>query len=362
MIEVTGLSKRYGTYLAVENVSFSIQKGEVVGFLGPNGAGKSTIMNILTGYLSLTQGKVTIDGFDIAENPEQAKRRIGYLPELPPLYPDMKVREYLNFVYDLKKVKFPKAPHIDEIMRLVNISNVQNRLIKNLSKGYRQRVGFAQALIGNPDVLILDEPTVGLDPQQIIEIRNLIAKLGKNHTIILSSHILSEIQAVCDRIIIINYGEIIADDLQDNLSEKLSTNNSLVARIICDERDMLAALKAVKGVKDVISLGKKESGAYDFEIIPEDNADVRAGISGRVAERKKQLLSLTSNRLTLEQIFLKLTQAPNNDEARKMLGFAQDDDTDEIDDDENTGGIKLYKIRKSDIDTPEENIVKEDER
>ncbi len=321
MIEVTGLSKRYGTYLAVENVSFSINKGEVVGFLGPNGAGKSTIMNILTGYLSLTQGKVTIDGFDIAENPEEAKKRIGYLPELPPLYTDMKVREYLNFVYDLKKVKFPKGPHIDEIMRLVRIDHVQNRLIRNLSKGYRQRVGFAQALIGNPDVLILDEPTVGLDPQQIIEIRNLITRLGKNHTIILSSHILSEIQAVCDRIIIINYGEIIADDLQDNLSEKLSTDHSLVARVICDERDMLAALKTVKDVKDVVLLGKKESGAYDFEIIPEEGADVRAGVSTRIAERKKQLLSLTSNRLTLEQIFLKLTQAPNNDEARKMLGL-----------------------------------------
>lgn len=327
MIEVTGLSKRYGTYLAVENVSFSIKKGEIVGFLGPNGAGKSTIMNILTGYLSLTQGKVTIDGFDVAENPEEAKRRIGYLPEMPPLYTDMKVREYLNFVYDLKKVKFPKKPHIDEIMRLVRIDHVQNRLIKNLSKGYRQRVGFAQALIGNPDVLILDEPTVGLDPQQIIEIRNLITRLGKNHTIILSSHILSEIQAVCDRIIIINYGEIIADDLQDNLSEKLSTDHSLVARIICDERDMLAALKSVKGVKDVTALGKKEAGAYDFEIIPEDGADVRAGISSRVAERKKQLLSLTSSRLTLEQIFLKLTQAPNNDEARRMLGLDKIEET-----------------------------------
>ncbi len=326
MIEVTGLSKRYGTYLAVENVSFSIKKGEVVGFLGPNGAGKSTIMNILTGYLSLTQGKVTIDGFDIAENPEEAKKRIGYLPELPPLYTDMKVREYLNFIYDLKKVKFPKKPHIDEIMRLVRIDNVQNRLIKNLSKGYRQRVGFAQALIGNPDVLILDEPTVGLDPQQIIEIRNLITRLGKNHTIILSSHILSEIQAVCDRIIIINYGEIIADDLQDNLSEKLSTEHSLVARVICDERDMLAALKTVKGVKSVTTLGKKESGAYDFEIIPEDGADVRAGISGRIAERKKQLLSLSSSRLTLEQVFLKLTQAASNDEARLMLGLDQASD------------------------------------
>ena len=328
MIEVTGLSKRYGTFLAVKNVNFSIEKGEVVGFLGPNGAGKSTIMNILTGYLSLTQGKVTIDGFDIAENPEAAKKRIGYLPELPPLYTDMKVREYLNFIYDLKKVKFPKKPHIDEIMKLVSISHVENRLIKNLSKGYRQRVGFAQALIGNPDVLILDEPTVGLDPQQIIEIRNLITRLGKNHTIILSSHILSEIQAVCDRIIIVNYGEIIADDLQDNLSEKLSTEHSLVARVICDERDMLATLKTVKGVKDVISLGKKESGAYDFEIIPEEGADVRAGVSGRIADRKKQLLSLTSSRLTLEQVFLKLTQAASNEDARRMLGF--DDSKNEV--------------------------------
>lgn len=350
MIEVTGLSKRYGTYLAVENVNFSIQKGEVVGFLGPNGAGKSTIMNILTGYLSLTQGKVTIDGFDIAENPEEAKKRIGYLPELPPLYTDMKVREYLNFVYDLKKVKFPKGPHIDEIMRLVRIDHVQNRLIRNLSKGYRQRVGFAQALIGNPDVLILDEPTVGLDPQQIIEIRNLITRLGKNHTIILSSHILSEIQAVCDRIIIINYGEIIADDLQDNLSEKLSTDQSLVARVICDERDMLAALKTVKGVKDVVLLGKKESGAYDFEIIPEEGADVRAGISGRIAERKKQLLLLTSNRLTLEQIFLKLTQTTNNDEARRMLGLEKIDESEE---DTDTTGII--------IEMPEEETTEEGE-
>ncbi len=353
MIEVSSLSKRYGTYLAVENVSFSIAKGEVVGFLGPNGAGKSTIMNILTGYLSLTQGKVTIDGFDIAENPEEAKRRIGYLPELPPLYVDMKVREYLNFVYDLKKVRFPKGPHIDEIMRIVRIDNVQNRLIKNLSKGYRQRVGFAQALIGNPDVLILDEPTVGLDPQQIIEIRNLISKLGKNHTIILSSHILSEIQAVCDRIIIINRGEIIADDLQDNLSQKLSCEHSVVARVICDEKDMLAALKTVKNVKDVVLLGKKENGAYDFEIIPEENADIRAGVSNRIAERKKTLLSLTSNRLTLEQIFLKLTQALDNDEARRMLGIEEGIDEDSQVDEQTADDLDEIVIEISSIEEGE---------
>ena len=322
MIEVTGLSKRYGTFLAVENANFSIQKGEVVGFLGPNGAGKSTIMNILTGYLSLTQGKVEIDGFDVVENPEEAKRRIGYLPELPPLYPDMKVREYLNFVYDLKKVKFPKKPHIDEIMRLVRIDHVQNRLIKNLSKGYRQRVGFAQALIGNPDVLILDEPTVGLDPKQIIEIRNLIARLGKNHTIILSSHILSEIQAVCKRVIIINKGQIIADDTPEVLSDRLSNDKSLVARIICNEKDMLETLKTVKGVKSVTSLGCKEPNSIDFLIEPQDNCDIRADVFERVSSRGKTLLSLQSNKISLEQVFLRLTEeASNYEEARRLLGF-----------------------------------------
>lgn len=320
MISVTGLSKRYGTHLAVKDVSFDIKKGEIIGFLGPNGAGKSTIMNILTGYLSLTQGKVLIDGFDILENPEEAKKRIGYLPEIPPLYVDMKVREYLNFIYDLKKVKFPKNPHIDEVLKLVKIDHVQNRLIKNLSKGYRQRVGFAQALIGNPDVLILDEPTVGLDPNQIIEIRNLISRLGKNHTIILSSHILSEIQAVCKRVIIINSGEIIADDTAENLSTKLSSDSSLVARIICAEQDMLDALSTVQGVKSVISLGRKEDNSFDFLIEPKDGADIRAAVFERVVSRGKTLLSLTSNKLSLEQVFLRLTAAADNEEARKLLG------------------------------------------
>lgn len=320
MISVTALSKRYGTHLAVNNVSFNIEKGEVIGFLGPNGAGKSTIMNILTGYLSMTQGKVEIDGFDITEYPEEAKKRIGYLPEIPPLYIDMKVREYLDFIYDLKKVKFPKKAHIDEILKLVKIEDVQNRLIKNLSKGYRQRVGFAQALIGNPDVLILDEPTVGLDPKQIIEIRNLIARLGKNHTIILSSHILSEIQSVCKRVIIINRGEIIADDTSENLSNKLSGDRSLVARIVCSEKEMVTALSSVKDVKNVTCLGQMEDGAFDFLIEPEENADIRSDVFERVVSRGKTLLSLTSNNASLEQVFLKLTEVADNDEARRMLG------------------------------------------
>lgn len=319
MIKVTGLSKRYGTHLAVNDVSFNIEKGEIIGFLGPNGAGKSTIMNILTGYLSATQGKVEIDGFDVADYPEDAKRRIGYLPEIPPLYTDMKVREYLNFIYDLKKVTFPKAPHIDEVLKLVKIDHVENRLIKNLSKGYRQRVGFASALIGNPDVLILDEPTVGLDPKQIIEIRNLISRLGKNHTIILSSHILSEIQAVCKRIIIINQGQIVADDTPENLSNKLSTDFSVVARIVGSEAENYEMLSTVKGVKSVTSLGKNEENTTDFLIEPEYGEDIRSAIFERIVSRKKQLLSLSSNKLSLEQIFLKITESDSADEIKALL-------------------------------------------
>ncbi len=314
MIEVSGLSKRYGSHLAVKDVSFSIEKGEVVGFLGPNGAGKSTIMNILTGYLSLTSGRVSVDGFDIMSNPSLAKKRIGYLPEIPPLYLDMTVREYLAFIYDLKKVNFPKKPHIDEIINLVRIDEVAGRLIKHLSKGYRQRVGIAGALVGNPDVLILDEPTVGLDPKQIIEIRDLIARLGRNHTIILSSHILSEVQAVCKRVIIINRGRIVADDTPDNLSKTLSTDHSLIARIVGREQEVVAALQSIKDVQSVTCLGEKETGSRDYHIEPVAGFDVRGEVSRRLADRQKLLLSLVSNELTLEQIFLRIT---DNDELLK---------------------------------------------
>lgn len=307
MIEVSALSKKYGSFKAVDNVSFTIKKGEIVGFLGPNGAGKSTIMNILTGYLSLTEGKVSIDGYDVLENPKQAKKRIGYLPEIPPLYTDMTVREYLNFIYELKKVKFPRAPHIDEILKLVKIDNVQERLIKTLSKGYRQRVGIAQALVGNPDVLILDEPTVGLDPKQIIEIRNLIAKLGKNHTIILSSHILSEIQAVCERVIIINHGKIVADNTPNELSKALSKDHSVVARVSGVEDEVIKILESVKDVESVVSLGKKEEGTVDYVITPKKNCDIRSDVAKRLAERGKSLYSLSSNELSLEQVFMRLT-------------------------------------------------------
>ena len=324
MIEVSSLSKRYGNFLAVDDVSFSIEKGEVVGFLGPNGAGKSTIMNIVTGYLSLTQGKVTVDGYDILEEPEQAKRRIGYLPEIPPLYTDMTVTEYLGFVYDLKKVKFPKKPHIDEILRLVKIDNVKDKLISKLSKGYRQRVGIAQALVGNPDVLILDEPTVGLDPKQIIEIRNLIARLGQNHTVIVSSHILSEIQAVCERVIIINHGKIVADSTPDELSKELSNDFSVVVRVGGTEEEITKIINSVRDVESVTCLGQKENGTLDFVVTPKAGADVRKEISERLAARGKHIIMLTSNQLSLEQVFMRLTYGADADaiaaEQKKQKG------------------------------------------
>ena len=318
MIEVNGLSKSYGTHRAVNDVSFNISKGEVVGFLGPNGAGKSTIMNILTGYISLSEGEVKIDGFDILENPENAKRRIGYLPEIPPLYVDMTVREYLYFIYDLKKVKFPKAPHIAEIMQLVGLEDVAGRLIKNLSKGYRQRVGFAQALVGNPDVLILDEPTVGLDPKQIIEIRNLISKLGTNHTIILSSHILSEIQAVCERVIIINKGNIVADDTLENLSRELSKDSKLVLSAICDGEKTLEAIKAVEGVEQA-DMSIEEDTTVNFVIKPIEDADIRANISKTGTDLGGTILSFKVEAMTLEQIFLSLTEEVIEEEYEKEI-------------------------------------------
>jgi len=210
MIEVKNLTKRYGQNLALDRVSFTVEEGTIVGFLGPNGAGKTTTMNIITGYLSATSGEVTVSGKNILEEPNEVKKLIGYLPELPPLYMDMTVKEYLNFMYDLKKVKLPRQKHIQEICELVQISNVYHRLIGNLSKGYKQRVGIAQALLGSPSIIILDEPTVGLDPAQVIEIRRLIRELGQGHTVILSSHILSEVQAVCTRILILSHGQLAA--------------------------------------------------------------------------------------------------------------------------------------------------------
>ncbi len=308
MINVKGLYKSYGKNMAVKNVNFSIKDGEVVGFLGVNGAGKSTIMNILTGCLSPTAGTAEIDGFDIIENPVQAKRRIGYLPELPPVYIDMTVMEYLGFMYDLKKVKLPKAAHLEEICKVVKIENVAHRLIKNLSKGYRQRVGIAQALIGNPKVLILDEPTVGLDPRQIIEIRELITRLGENHTVILSSHILSEIQQVCERVIIINKGVVIADDTYNNLTAALTGENSVTVRVAGPESEVVSQLETIRDVESVELIAQRESSAVEVKVIAKEGADVRKAIFERMASRKWPIIMMKSNENSLEQLFLQLVE------------------------------------------------------
>ena len=308
MIEVQNLTKRYGSHLAVNDISFTVDEGEVVGFLGPNGAGKSTTMNILTGYLSASSGSAKINGFDILENPNQAKASIGYLPEQPPLYLDMTVREYLDFMYDLKKCKLSRQTHIAEICRLVKIDGVYGRLIKNLSKGYRQRVGVAQALIGNPPVLILDEPTVGLDPNQIIEIRTLIKNLGKHHTVILSSHILQEIEAVCDRIIIINQGQLVADDTAAELTKRYSSDRRLLVRIAGGEEDAYALLTRVPGVEQVASLGEKEPGVFEFAVTPKEGEDVRREISTRLAARNWTIMGMRSMEMTLEDVFVSLTR------------------------------------------------------
>ncbi len=313
MIEIKNLVKKYGKKLAVDNISFTVRDGEILGLLGPNGAGKSTTMNIMTGYLSATSGEVNISGFDILDNPIEAKKHIGYLPEIPPLYVDMTVSEYLNFVYDLKGAKEKnRKKHLTEIMETVKITDVANRLIANLSKGYKQRVGLAQAMVGNPEVLILDEPTVGLDPMQIIEIRSVIKKLGKNHTVILSSHILQEVQAICDRVVIINNGKVAAIDTPDNLARTISNENKFSLRISGDERTALDVLEGIDGIRNVKSLGRKERNSIDFIVETEPDVDVRPVIFQAMAAQNLPILSMSTVDMTLEDIFIEVTSNENN--------------------------------------------------
>ncbi len=313
MIEVQNLSKHFGDKKAVDNISFKAEDGEILGFLGPNGAGKSTTMNILTGYISATDGCALIDGIDILEDPIKAKQKIGYLPELPPLYLDMTVKEYLNFIYDIKKCKLPRNTHLKDICSLVKIEHVYKRVIKNLSKGYKQRVGLAQALVGNPNVLILDEPTVGLDPKQIIEIRTLIKKLGRNHTVILSSHILSEVQAVCDKIVVISEGKIVANDTEDNLSKKLSADHRLSVRIEGDKDKIIKLIESIKDVEEVTLGAKHDSNVYDYKIESREGSDIRRELFRRCADRDFVILEMRSSELSLEDIFLKLTMGESFD-------------------------------------------------
>ena len=307
MIEIQNLTKRFGQIKAVNNLNFTVEKGEILGFLGPNGAGKTTTMNIITGFLPSSEGTVKVCGYDIMENPKEVKKRMGYLPEQPPIYTDMTVKDYLDFVSDLKMVdKKLRRNQISDIMELVRIGDHKDRLIKNLSKGYRQRVGLAQALIGSPEVLVLDEPTVGLDPKQIIEIRKLIKALGKEHTIILSSHILPEVSAVCERVVIINKGEIAAIDTPENLSKGFGTASRLLVTVAGPKNSVLNTIKEIYGVKYVEPGVDKEKDVLSYVVESDKEIDIRKPLFFALAKVGYPIVELRSLDMTLEDIFLQI--------------------------------------------------------
>ena len=322
MIKIDHLVKNYGSFCAVDDISFEIQKGEIVGLLGPNGAGKSTTMNILTGYLSATFGDVEIGGINVLDNPLGAKKQVGYLPEQPPLYLDMTVEEYLNFTYDLKGCTLNREKHLAEVCEVVAITDVYKRIIRNLSKGYRQRVGIAQALIGNPQVIIFDEPTVGLDPKQIIEIRNLIRNLGRDHTVILSTHILQEVQAVCDRIIIINKGKLVADEKTENITRAVQSNRRFTAKICGPSREVLAMLKSKPGIVYAEQLAERDGDAFTYMIESAVGIDVRKTLFYALAENSWPLIGLESMGMNLEDIFISIvdtTDKPQRRDTRRRV-------------------------------------------
>ena len=306
MIKVSNLVKRYGSLYALNDVSFEIGEGEIVGLLGPNGAGKSTAMNILTGYLSATSGEVSINGVDILEDPIGAKKNIGFLPEQPPLYPEMTVMEYLNFVYELKGCELEREPHIDEIVSVTKLSEVKNRLIRNLSKGNKQRVGIAQALIGDPKVVIFDEPTVGLDPKQIIAVRNLLRTLAKRHTVVLSTHILAEVQAVCERVIIINKGKIIADERTEDIVKTIEDGYRYKVKISGPAREVELALRKINGVKTVDSTQERDLDAFGYIIESEKNIDIRKSVFNLCASNNWPIIGMEPHGTDLETVFIRL--------------------------------------------------------
>ncbi len=306
MIEINNLVRKFGTKYALDDISFTVNKGEIVGFLGPNGAGKSTTMNIITGYLSPTSGTVLVDGIDVFLEPQRAKNKIGFLPEQPPLYIDMTVWEYLSFVFDLKGCDFNKKAHLTEVCELVKIFDVKNRLIRNLSKGYKQRVGIASAIIGNPEVIIFDEPTVGLDPKQIIEVRNLLRSLAKDHTIILSTHILPEVQAICDRIIIINEGKIIADEKTSHLNQTLGQNNRFRVKVSGPAKEVANLLKSIHSVTRVTQDGVRDGDAFSYIIEYSGAVDIRKMLFRALAEKGWPIMGMDGVEITLEDLFVKL--------------------------------------------------------
>jgi ABC-2 type transport system ATP-binding protein len=315
MIKIEHLTKNYGSNCAVDDICVEIGRGETVGFLGPNGAGKSTTMNILTGCLSASAGRVSVDGIDMMADPIGVKRLIGYLPEQPPVYPDMTVEEYLNFTYDLKGCTFNREAHIAEVCDVVKIADVRKRLIRNLSKGYKQRVGVAQALIGDPPVIIFDEPTVGLDPKQIIEIRSLIRTLGKNHTVLLSTHVLSEVAAVCDRILIINKGKIVADEKTENITRVVENNRRMNVKVCGPSKDILQTLKDIDGVCFAEMQTERDGDAYVFTVESEPGADVRKKIFFTMAQKGWAMIGLESVGMSLEDIFISVVDRTEKEKA-----------------------------------------------
>lgn len=318
MIEVKDLVKKYGSHLAVDHLSFTLESGKIYGFLGPNGAGKSTTMNIMTGYLGATQGSVLIDGHDILKEPEEAKKHIGYLPELPPLYMDMTVQEYLEFAAELKKLpKEKRESDISEVMKLTRLQDVSDRLIKNLSKGYKQRVGLAQAILGFPEIIILDEPTVGLDPKQIIEIRELIRTLSKKHTVILSSHILAEVREVCDYILIISKGKLVASDTPENLELLRNGASSLELEVKAAPETARAILSTIDDI-DAMEMHSENENLTRVELETKNGADIREAIFYAFAEEKCPLLEMKTAKASLEDIFMELTQKEESNDAGNL--------------------------------------------
>lgn len=308
MIEVKDLVKKYGNHVAVDHLSFTIEKGKIYGFLGPNGAGKSTTMNIMTGYLGATEGKVLIDGHNMLEEPELAKKSIGYLPEIPPLYTDMTVMEYLTFSAELKKIsKNEREKEIEKVIELAKLKEVKERLIKNLSKGYRQRVGLAQAMLGFPEIIILDEPTVGLDPKQIIEIRELIRDLAKKHTVILSSHILAEVQEVCDYIMIISKGKLVASDTPENLERLMAGSSTIELEVKTNDKNALEMLNTMDAVSEW-DCRENAEGNLEAKIQINGDEDIREELFYTFAEAKCPILTMKKSKVSLEQVFLELTQ------------------------------------------------------
>jgi ABC-2 type transport system ATP-binding protein len=332
MVEIKNLTKYYGKKAAVKNISFTIEDHEILGFLGPNGAGKSTTLNIISGVIPSSAGTVTINGHDIATDPIRAKRCIGFLPEIPPVYPDMKVKEYLIFVAGLKGVPSVKRKaQVARAMDRLRITDVANRLIRNLSKGYRQRVGFAQALLGDPDILILDEPTVGLDPQQVIEVRNLILELKQDHTVILSSHILSEISAVCDRVIIINKGEIRAIDTIEHLEQRAEDNPVLQLKVKGPSQEVSSTMRRVDGVLNVSNITRVKTGIYTYDVTMK-SSDIRNSMLSALLVKKFEVLEVQEQKKNLEQVFVKLVNQSGQQEQSSLQALmkeleAEDTDT-----------------------------------